>query len=84
VQLVSSGIDTVGVVRIDNKDKTLGILVVVTPERANLVLASDIPDGERNVLILNSFDVEPCKETRGMSLPKLVGCSGKMCDHQTK
>ena len=60
VQLISSGIDTVRVVRIDNKDKTLGILVVVTPKRADLVLTSDIPHGERNVLVLNSLDVEPC------------------------
>lgn len=28
------------------------------PERSNLVLSSDIPNGERNVLVLHSLDVE--------------------------
>lgn len=30
------------------------------PERTNLVLASDIPDGEGDVLVFNSLDVETC------------------------
>ena len=28
------------------------------PERTDLVLSSDVPDGERNVLVLHSLDVE--------------------------
>ena len=41
------------------------------PERANLILASDVPDGERNVLVLNGLNVETCsanhysQDTRG-------------------
>jgi hypothetical protein len=31
----------------------------MSPERADLVLASDIPYGELNVLVLDSLDVEP-------------------------
>ena len=31
------------------------------PERANLVLASNIPDSERDVLVLDSLDIEACE-----------------------
>ena len=30
------------------------------PQRADLVLASDVPDGEGDVLVLNGLDVETC------------------------
>ena len=30
------------------------------PERANLVLTSDVPNGERDVLVLDRLDVESC------------------------
>ena len=58
VQLVSCGIDTVRVIGIDNKDKTLRVLVVVTPQRTDLILTTHIPNCERNVLVLDGFDVE--------------------------
>ena len=31
------------------------------PERADLVLASDVPDGEGDVLVLDGLDVETCQ-----------------------
>ena len=34
--------------------------LTVSPERANLVLASDVPHGERDVLVLDRLDVESC------------------------
>lgn len=37
---------------------TLGVLEVVAPERADLVLASDVPYCEANVLVLDRLDVE--------------------------
>ncbi len=36
----------------------LCILVVMSPERANLILTADVPDGERNVLVLHRLHVE--------------------------
>lgn len=37
----------------------LGVLVVVTPQRTDLILTSDIPHGEPDVLVFNGFDVKP-------------------------
>ena len=50
--------DTFTVVAVNHKDEALSVLEVVTPQRSNLVLATDIPDREGNVFILDSFDVE--------------------------
>jgi hypothetical protein len=36
----------------------LGVLEVMAPERANLVLSTDIPHSEGDVLVLDSLDVE--------------------------
>ena len=40
----------------------LGVLEVVPPQRADLVLAADVPHGEADVLVLNGLDVEAWKE----------------------
>jgi hypothetical protein len=40
---------------------TMRILEVVSPQRAYLVLSSDVPNGEGDVLVLHSLDVESCK-----------------------
>jgi len=58
VHLVASGVDTVPIVGVNHEDKTLCVLVVVSPERANLILASDVPHSERNVLVFDGLDVE--------------------------
>ena len=36
----------------------LSVLVIMSPERSDFVLSADVPDGEGNVFVLNSFDVE--------------------------
>jgi hypothetical protein len=43
----------------------------VTPERANLVLAADVPHGERDVLVLDGLDVEADGRDGGDNLAKL-------------
>jgi hypothetical protein len=58
VLIVLAIVNTLTIVRIDDEDNSLGVLVVVAPERADLILTSDIPNGERDVLILNSLNVE--------------------------
>ena len=58
VELVVGLGDTLAVVRVDNEDETLGVLEVVPPERTDLVLASHIPHGEVDVLVLDRLDVE--------------------------
>ena len=37
-----------------------GTTRTMPPERTDLVLSSDVPDGERNVLVLYSLNVEAC------------------------
>ena len=58
VHLVPSSIDTVGIVRVNDKDQALRVLVVVAPQRTDLILTTDIPNCERNVLVLDSLDIE--------------------------
>lgn len=58
LQLLTGLDDTVTIVAVDDEDDTLGVLEVMSPERTDLVLTADIPDGELNVLVLDSLDVE--------------------------
>lgn len=58
LELLAGLADTLSVVGIDHENDTLGVLEVVAPEGADLVLSTDIPDGERDVLVLNSLDVK--------------------------
>jgi hypothetical protein len=64
-------IDTIPIVTVDNEDAALGVLVVVTPERANLVLSSDIPYSEGDILVLDSLDVETNGGDGGHDLAQL-------------
>lgn len=50
--------DTIPIVAIDDEDDTLGVLEVMSPERTDLVLSTDIPHGKLNVLVLDGLDVE--------------------------
>ena len=46
VQLISGGIDTIGVIGIYHKDQTLSVLVIVAPQWTDLILTSYIPHCE--------------------------------------
>lgn len=50
--------DTISVVGVNHENDTLSVLEVVSPQRSDLILSTDIPDGERDVLVLDSLDVE--------------------------
>lgn len=58
MQLLASLNDTVAIVAVDHEDDTLRVLEVVPPERSDLVLPTDIPHGELDVLVLDGLDVE--------------------------
>jgi len=58
VELVVCFSDTLTVIAIDDKDKALSVLEVVAPEGTDLILATNIPHSEVDVLVLNSLDVE--------------------------
>ena len=58
VQLLSRLVYPCAVVGVDDEDEALGAGEVVTPERADLILAADVPDVELDVLVGDGFDVE--------------------------
>ena len=60
LELLTGLDDTVAIVGVDDEDDTLGVLEVMSPERTDLVLSTDIPHGELNVLVLDGLDVEAC------------------------
>lgn len=58
LELLAGLADTFPVVGVDHEDDALGVLEIMAPEGTNLVLSSNIPYGERDVLVLNSLNVE--------------------------
>lgn len=44
VQLIPCGVDAVSVIRVHDKDQSLCVLVVVPPQRTDLVLPPDVPN----------------------------------------
>jgi hypothetical protein len=63
--------DTVTIVAVDNEDDTLGVLEVMPPQRSDLVLATNIPNGELDVLVLDSLDIETNRGDGGDNLAEL-------------
>lgn len=54
-----AGLDhTIAVITVDNKDNTLGVLEIMSPQRSDLVLSTHIPYCELNVLVFDSLDIE--------------------------
>jgi hypothetical protein len=65
LELLSGLNNTVAIVGVDDEDDTLSVLEVVPPQRTDLVLTTDIPHGELNVLVLDGLDVEAWLRTKG-------------------
>lgn len=58
LELLTGFADTLPIVGVDDEDDSLGVLKVMAPEGTDLVLTTDIPHGERDVLVLDSLDIE--------------------------
>jgi hypothetical protein len=58
LQFLSGFNDTITIIAVDDEDDTLGVLEVMSPQRSDLVLSTNIPYGELNVLVFDSLDVE--------------------------
>jgi hypothetical protein len=58
LQLLTGLNNTVTIVAINNEDDALGVLEVMSPERSDLILSTNIPNSELDVLVLDSLDVE--------------------------
>ena len=51
-------VDTVPIVGVNDEDESLGVLVVMPPQGSDLVLPSDVPHGEADILVLDRLHVE--------------------------
>ncbi len=71
VELFAGIIDSVAIVGVNDEDEALSVLVVVSPEKSNLVLTADVPHSERDVLVLDSLDVKADSGDSGDDLTKL-------------
>lgn len=71
VQIVSGLCDPVAVIRIDDKDDAVHILVVVVPHLADAPRATDVPHIEGQVLVGDALDVETDRGDRGDDLAEL-------------
>ena len=57
-QFILGQLQTWMVVGIHDKDQSIRSLIIVSPQRSNLVLATYIPNRETNVFVIDSFDIE--------------------------
>lgn len=58
LQLLTCLSDSLPIVGVDHENDTLGVLEIMPPQRSNLILSSDIPDCERNVLVLDRLHIK--------------------------
>jgi hypothetical protein len=61
LQFLPSLNNTVTIIAVNDEDDTLGVLEVMSPQRSDLVLSTNIPYGELNVLVFDSLNVEAWK-----------------------
>jgi hypothetical protein len=52
-------VDTVTVLAVDNEDEALGTGVIMPPERTDLILPSNVPNIEFDVLVRDRLNIEP-------------------------
>ena len=58
LELVLGLVDALAVLGVDDEDKALSAGIVVPPEGTDLVLATDVPNVELDVLVGDGLDVE--------------------------
>mmetsp|Transcript_888 Transcript_888/g.2773 ORF Transcript_888/g.2773 Transcript_888/m.2773 type:complete len:203 (-) Transcript_888:69-677(-) len=71
IELLLGVLDAVPVVAVHHVDEAVGALVVVAPERPDLVLAAHVPDREAQVLVLDRLHVEAYRRDGGHHFAKL-------------
>lgn len=58
IQLRLRILDAIAIVAIHDEDDAIGVLVVVAPEWSEFILATNIPHGELEILVLQRLDIE--------------------------
>lgn len=71
LELITGLTDTIAIVGVDNEDDAVGVLEVVAPEGAELILASDVPHGELKVLVLYRLNIKTNSGNGGDDLAEL-------------
>ena len=71
MQLVSRLRNTVSIVTVYDEDQGLGVHVIVAPEWSDPILATDVPDGEIDVFVLDSLNIETDCRYCGHVFPQL-------------
>jgi hypothetical protein len=84
LQLLPGLDDTVSVIAVNDEDDTLGVLEVMTPQRTDLVLSTNIPHGELDVLVLDRLDVETCAPSRQYGGVTRLGAGGPATEPRPK
>jgi len=88
LQLLSGLNNTVTIIAVNDEDDALGVLEVMSPQGSDLVLSTNIPDGELNVLVLDGLNVESncgdgCDDFTELQLVQNCGLSGSIqTNHQ--
>ena len=62
LELFTSLNDTVTIVAVNDEDDALGVLEIMPPQRSDLVLPTDIPYCELDILVLYSLDIKALPE----------------------
>merc|ERR1719291_210008 len=70
-QLLARIFSTVSIVAVHHEDQTLCALVIMSPQRPDLVLATNIPHSKTDVLVLDSLDVETDRRDCGNNFTQL-------------
>jgi len=60
LQFLPSLDNTIAIIAINDEDDTLGVLEVMSPQGSDLILSTNIPYGELNVLVFDGLNVESC------------------------
>lgn len=58
MQFLLCFIDSLSVLAVDDENKPLSACVIMSPQRSDLVLASDIPDIKLHILVGDGLHVE--------------------------
>jgi len=88
LQLLARLNNTIAIVAVNDEDDALGVLEVMSPQRSDLVLSTDIPYGELNIFVLDGLDIESdrrngCDNFTKLELVQNCGLSGSIqTNHQ--
>jgi hypothetical protein len=70
-QLLSCFSHTLSIIAVNDEDQALRVLEVMTPQWTDLVLTTDVPNCEGDVLVFDSLDVETDRWNRGDDFAEL-------------